>query len=326
MPQCQGLWTMRSAVTAGSAYVRTPLLVPQNRPARVQNTLCERQQKYIPACAILRLRMELSPPHGSSQMWKLTLAYDGTDFHGWQVQPGLPTIQGELAAAIERVCGERTLPQGSGRTDTGVHALAQVASVALASPIPPANLQRALNRTLPAAIRVLEAAHAPPDFHARHSATAKRYEYRIFRGEICPPHLARYVYAMPKPLDIAAMQHAAALVVGTHDFSAFAACDPDRTTRMAETSEVDNVRTLTHSAWHQDGDLLIYTVRGNGFLHHMVRNLVGTFLEVGRGRRRVAAIPELVASRNRMAAGATAPARGLFLHSVFYADSSATLS
>jgi tRNA pseudouridine38-40 synthase len=269
--------------------------------------------------------MELSTPHEAMQMWKLTLAYDGTDFHGWQVQPGLITIQGELAAAIERVCGEETLPQGSGRTDAGVHALAQVASVALQSPIPPVNLQRALNRTLPAAIRVLEAAHGAPGFDARHSAIAKQYEYRIFRGEICPPHVARYAYAMPRPLDIAVMQQAGALVIGTHDFSAFAAFDPDRATRMAENPELNNIRILTHSAWREEGDLLVYTVRGNGFLHHMVRNLVGTFLEVGRGRRPVTDIPDLIASRNRTAAGATAPARGLFLHSVMYPDSSATL-
>jgi tRNA pseudouridine38-40 synthase len=271
--------------------------------------------------------MELSPPNKSSQNWKLTLAYDGTDFHGWQVQPGLVTIQGELAAAIERICGERTLPQGSGRTDAGVHALAQVASVALEAPIPPANLQRALNRTLPAAIRVLQAAHATPDFHARHSAIAKQYEYRIFRGGICPPHQARYIYAMPRSLDIPAMQQAAALVIGTHDFSAFAAFDPDRATRIAENPDIhNNVRILTRSAWREDGDLLIYSVRGNGFLHHMVRNLVGTFLEVGRGRRGVADITELIASRNRMAAGATAPAPGLFLHSVEYPETGATLS
>jgi tRNA pseudouridine38-40 synthase len=255
-----------------------------------------------------------------TQMWKLVLAYDGTDFHGWQVQPGLATIQGELAAAIERVCGERTLPQGSGRTDAGVHAMAQVASVALQAPIPPANLLRALNRTLAPAIRVLEATHAHAGFHARHSATGKQYEYRIYRGEICPPTLARYVYALPRPLDIRAMQQAAPLILGTHDFSAFAAMDPDRTARMAEEAGIDNVRTLTHSAWHEDGDLLIYTVGGSGFLHHMVRNLVGTFLEIGRGQRSAANMPALIASGDRTAAGATAPARGLFLHSVNYRD------
>ncbi|HEY3990490.1 MAG TPA: tRNA pseudouridine(38-40) synthase TruA [Acidobacteriaceae bacterium] len=261
----------------------------------------------------------------NAQMWKLVLAYDGTDFHGWQVQPELRTIQGELAAALEHVCGERTLPQGSGRTDAGVHALAQVASVALESQIPPPNLLRALNRALPPSIRVLEARHAPAGFHARHSAIAKQYEYRIYRGEICPPELARYVFALAWPLDIAAMQQAASLVLGTHDFSSFAAVDPDRAARMAEDSAIDNIRTLTRSSWQADGDLLVYTVRGNGFLHHMVRNLVGTFLEVGRGRRHAAGLPELLAARNRTAAGATASARGLFLHSVSYAESGATL-
>jgi tRNA pseudouridine38-40 synthase len=275
--------------------------------------------------------MELLPSHVTSshaQMWKLVLAYDGTDFHGWQVQPGLRTIQGEMSAAIEHVCGEPTLPQGSGRTDAGVHALAQVASVAIKSPIPAPNLLRALNRALPPSIRVLDAAHVSPSFHARHSAIAKQYEYRIYRGEICPPQLARYVFALAWPLDIAAMRKAAPLVLGTHDFSSFAAADPDRTARMAADPEIDNVRTLTHSAWREQDDLLIYTVRGNGFLHHMVRNLVGTFLEIGRKQRSSTDLPQLLASRNRTAAGATAPARGLFLHSVSYtdpADTGATL-
>ncbi len=251
-------------------------------------------------------------------MWKLTLAYDGTDFHGWQVQPGLATIQGELAAALARVTGEPVLPQGSGRTDAGVHALAQVASIALHARIPPASLLRALNRTLPAPIRLLAAEHALPNFHARHSATGKQYEYRIYRGEMCPPTLCRYVYALAWPLDVAAMTQTAAFVLGTHDFSSFAAVDPDRSARMQEDAEISNERTLTHSAWHEAGDMLIYTVKGSGFLHHMVRNLVGTFLEVGRGQRAASSLPGLLALRDRGSAGATAPARGLFLHSVDY--------
>jgi len=142
--------------------------------------------------------------------WKLVLAYDGTEFHGWQVQPGHPTVQGVLRDALARITGEDVLPQGSGRTDAGVHALGQVASFALAAPIPEANLARALNRILPAAIRVLSAARVASDFHARHSARAKTYEYRIFRSEICPPWLARYVYAWNAPLDVDAMQLATA--------------------------------------------------------------------------------------------------------------------
>src|SRR5580658_6243197 len=161
-------------------------------------------------------------------VWKLVLAYDGTEFHGWQVQPDRVTVQGELRDALAKVTGEDVLPQGSGRTDAGVHALGQVASFALAAPIPEANLARALNRTLPASIRVLSAARVTSDFHARHSAQAKTYEYRIFRGEICPPWQARYVYALNAPLDVDAMQRAADRVCGEHDFLSFAASDPER--------------------------------------------------------------------------------------------------
>ncbi|HUY81321.1 MAG TPA: tRNA pseudouridine(38-40) synthase TruA [Acidobacteriaceae bacterium] len=251
--------------------------------------------------------------------WKLTLAYDGTDFHGWQVQPGLITIQGELASAIERVTSEWTLPQGSGRTDAGVHARAQVASFALAAPIPPQNLLRALNRTLPSPIRVLTAEHAAPDFHARHSVRSKTYEYRLFRGEICPPWLTRYVYALNWPLDVEKMQQAASLIIGEHDFTSFAATDPDLSQRQSGPEpQPGNVRTLVSSCWIEEADLLIYKVRGNGFLHHMVRNLVGTFLDVGRGHIAPADIPAILSRRSRSAAGATAPARGLFLDSVEY--------
>jgi tRNA pseudouridine38-40 synthase len=256
----------------------------------------------------------------SAQNWKLTLAYDGTDFHGWQLQPEKATVQGELAAAIERVTGERVLPQGSGRTDAGVHALGQVASFAMHAPIPPANLARALNRTLPAAIRILQAEHAPAEFHARHSAVAKTYTYRLFRRDVCPPFLARYVCAVHGALDVDAMRSAAAAVLGEHDFSSFAATDPDRAQRIAQ-QEANNVRCITRSEWDEpESGLLVYTVSGSGFLHHMVRNLVGTFLEVGRGQRSPQGTAELLRIRNRSAAGATAPARGLFLHSVTYLE------
>jgi tRNA pseudouridine38-40 synthase len=255
--------------------------------------------------------------------WKLTLAYDGTDFHGWQIQPDRPTVQGELAAAIERITGERILPQGSGRTDAGVHARAQVASFDLSAPIPPANLHRALNRALPAAIRVLSAQHADPEFHARHSVRAKTYEYRIYHGEICPPWLARYVYALNWPLDVDPMQAAANAVIGEHDFTSFAATDPDLTARSCDAPSEDgasgNVRTIHASTFAQeDGDLLVYRVRGNGFLHHMVRNLVGTFLDVGRGHIGPGDVRRILEARSRSAAGATAPARGLWLESVEY--------
>jgi tRNA pseudouridine38-40 synthase len=265
----------------------------------------------------------------SMQTWRVTLAYDGTDFRGWQVQPGIPTIQGELQAALGRVTGEAPLPQGSGRTDAGVHALAQVASFALRAPIPPDNLHRALNRTLPLSIRILEARTVPSTFHARHSAVAKTYEYRVFREGTCLPFLARYVYACPWSLDVEALERAAQLFQGEHDFLSFAATDPDLTTRNREVDENPGereektpVRTLYSSSWEQRqteaGALLVYRVRGNGFLHHMVRNLVGTMVDVGRGLIKAEAIPGILEARSRSAAGPTAPARGLFLHSVEY--------
>jgi tRNA pseudouridine38-40 synthase len=257
-----------------------------------------------------------------TSVWKLVLAYDGTDFYGWQVQPGLATVQGELRDALARVTGEEVLPQGSGRTDAGVHALGQVASFSLAAPIPEANLARALNRTLPASIRVLSAAQVKDDFHARHSAQSKTYEYRIFRGEICPPWQARYVYALPAALDIDAMQRAAGKVCGEHDFLSFAASDPDRLERDGNSTAGDSVRFLHASQWVDEpaAQLLVYRVRGTGFLHHMVRNLVGTFLEVGRGNVRETEIPAILEARSRERAGPTAPARGLFLVRVEYLE------
>jgi tRNA pseudouridine38-40 synthase len=271
----------------------------------------------------------------SQQNWKLTLAYDGTDFSGWQIQPGETTVQGELQAALGRVTGESPLPQGSGRTDAGVHALGQVASFALQSPIPPGNLARALNRTLPPSIRILEAIHVPEAFHARHSAVAKTYEYRVFREAICPPFLDRYVLACAWPMDFDDLQAAARAFEGEHDFLSFAATDPDLATRgtsvleakqIAELPKIGRttVRTIFSSGWEQqrteNGELLVYRARGNGFLHHMVRNLVGTMLDVGRGRLGPEEIPEMLAARARAAAGPTAPARGLFLHTVEYGE------
>jgi tRNA pseudouridine38-40 synthase len=259
-------------------------------------------------------------------MWKLTLAYDGTGFAGWQIQPGQVTIQGELQAALGRVTGETPLPQGSGRTDAGVHALAQVASFALAVPIPPDNLVRALNRTLPTSIRILEARIVPATFHARHSAIAKTYEYRVLPAAslTCSPFLARYVYACSRPLDLAALHAAAAHLLGKHDFRSFAANDDDLTARDADDNAEprSTVRTIHSSAWEERpseaGTLLVYRVRGNGFLHHMVRNLAGAMIDIGRGFQSAGAIPAILAARSRSAAGPTAPARGLFLHSVEY--------
>ena len=246
---------------------------------------------------------------------KLTIAYDGTDFAGWQVQPDTATIQGTLASAIGRITGEKVLPQGSGRTDAGVHALAQVASFELASRIPAEGLVVALNDTLPASIRVLRAEEVADAFHARKSARAKTYRYRIFRDAICLPFAARYVWHYPYPLNEGAMSDAAPLIEGEHDFTSFAAADPERGREM---EGVSNVRRIFSSQWRRDGSELIYEVRGNGFLHHMVRNLVGTFLLVGKGTLKPEDITAILEARDRSKAGATAPARGLYLVGVEY--------
>ena len=248
---------------------------------------------------------------------KIVLAYDGSDFSGWQVQPDAATIQGTLASAIGRVTGEKVLPQGSGRTDAGVHALAQVATFATESSIPARNLVKALNDALPPSIRILEATEAPPDFHARRSARAKTYRYRIFRGAICSPFLARYVWHYPYPLDEDAMRQAAGFVIGEYDFTSFAAVDSER---GREDETISNVRRIFASTWERanEDEELVYSVRGSGFLHHMVRNLVGTFVLVGKSTLRPQDITEILAARNRSAAGATAPASGLYLVSVEY--------
>jgi tRNA pseudouridine38-40 synthase len=246
---------------------------------------------------------------------KLTLAYDGHDFAGWQVQPDRLSIQGTLVSAFEHLTGEKTLPQASGRTDAGVHALAQIATVSIASPIPATNLVRALNDILPRSIRVLNIQEAPPGFHARHSAVAKTYRYHIFRGAICSPFQARYVYHHPYPLDESQMIASASLVQGQHDFTSFAAVDPES---RKEGLEPNNIRTIFLSTWHRQSDELIYTVRGNGFLHHMVRNLVGMFLLVGKGTLKKEDVLRILDLRDRSAAAATAPASGLFLVNVEY--------
>lgn len=246
---------------------------------------------------------------------KLTLSYDGTDFSGWQVQPETATVQGTLASAIGRITGEKVLPQASGRTDAGVHALGQVVTFATESSVPTENFQKALNDNLPASVRVLRVEEAAADFHARHSAKAKTYRYRIYRAAICPPFTARYVWHFPYPLDETAMAGAAALVIGEHDFTSFAAADPER---GRESEWPSNVRKIFASSWERVGEEFVYTVRGSGFLHHMIRNLVGTFILVGKGTLKPEDITKILAAKDRSAAGPTAPANGLYLVNVEY--------
>ncbi len=241
---------------------------------------------------------------------KLTLGYDGTDFRGWQVQPGLPSIQAEMLRALEQVTGEPVNIEVSGRTDAGVHAIGQVASFTTNSAIPCENLVKAVNRWLPHTIRVYTAEERDPGFHARFNAVAKTYRYRIYRGWICPPERWRYVHQFPYPLDLPEMHAAAARFEGTHDFTSF--------TSPEELPSGSCERLIHHSRLTEGDGELAYEVRGSGFLHHMVRNMIGTLIEVGKGNRRAPDIARIIAARDRQVAGPSAPSKGLWLVDVEY--------
>jgi tRNA pseudouridine38-40 synthase len=243
---------------------------------------------------------------------RFTLAWDGTDYHGWQVQPGLTTIQGTLEEIIGGMEGKPVHVEASGRTDAGVHARAQVAAVSLANPIPADNFCRAVNRLLPPSIRVLQAVEAPADFHPRFDAVAKTYRYTMHRAAICSPFEWRYVHHYPYPLDEAAMIRAAPLFEGERDFTAFAASD------NRDDEGKSKVRRIFLSAMERSGNLLVYTVRGSGFLKHMVRNMAGTLIETGRGNIDERGIAALFAPDIGRKGGPTAPAKGLTLDSVDY--------
>ena len=266
--------------------------------------------------------------------WKLTLTYNGSQFHGWQVQPGLVTVQGVLAQALTRLTGEVVLPQGAGRTDAGVHALAQVASFSLQAPLPAQNLLRALNRVFPNGLRALVAEEVSESFHARHSARRKVYEYRLFERrtrdgdlaceQICSPFLAPFVWDCRWPVTLERLQAAAACFVGTRDFSAMAAHGREGREPLVGKGRLQSapnpVKTIHSSTWFRQDGLLCYRVCGSGFLHHMVRNLVGTMVDVGRGSLEVEQLPRILASRDRKEAGPTAPASGLYLMEVQYGE------
>jgi tRNA pseudouridine38-40 synthase len=243
---------------------------------------------------------------------RITVSYDGTDFHGWQVQPGLPTVQGAIQAVLAEIEGATVHVCASGRTDAGVHALAQVAAFQLSNPIPLPNLRKALNRLLPRDIRVLAIEPAPENFHPRYAAHAKTYEYRILRSETCPPFDRRYVHHHPYPLDEARIMELAPLLEGSHDFSAFAASDE------RDQEGHSKVRQVFSSVAERRGDLLVYTVRGSGFLKHMVRNIVGVLLEGGKGNLGHDDLRARLEPGCKIPAGPTAPARGLFLVNVEY--------
>lgn len=272
---------------------------------------------------------------------KLTLAYDGTDFHGWQTQPGQPTIQSALTDVIERITREHVTVHAAGRTDAGVHALGQAAHFRTQAALSPEEFQRALNALLPREIRVIAAETAAPDFHARWHALGKTYCYRFYRARVLPPFLWRYVLHDPFPLDYEAMREAALLFEGEHDFTSFAAStgseedDRDRTVeRVIYRSEVlrGDDKNLPAAAFAALGiarpgpEEWVYVVRGRSFLRYMVRKISGTLIDVGRGRLSVADAAELFALRDRSRSGPTLPPQGLFLVSVEYPDAAQSLA
>ena len=255
---------------------------------------------------------------------KLTLAYDGTRFVGWQRQADGESIQGLLENALARFEGVPVTVHGAGRTDAGVHALGQVASASVTFTHPAATIVRALNAQLPENIRVVDIADAAPDFHARFSARSKTYRYQIRAGTVGDPFTRAFVWQLPEALNVAAMTDAAAALVGRHDFAVF---------QSAGTEVASTVRTIFRSEFstaepseRPDGferserveRLLVYEVAADGFLRHMVRAIVGTLVEIGRGWRSAESMAQLIEQGTRAQAGATAPPHGLFLVSVDY--------
>ncbi len=247
---------------------------------------------------------------------RLLVAYDGTRYCGWQRQENGPTIQAALEDALAplfsgRAGGARKVPSvhGAGRTDAGVHALGQVASVAGETTLSTGEILRALNAQLDRDIRVLDVADAPAGFNARFNATGKTYRYRIATGPVVSPFLHRFVWHRPDRLDVPAMRQAATGILGRHDFSVF---------KSAGSTVLDSVRTLDRLDLLECGDELVCEVHGDGFLHHMVRAIIGTLMDVGVGRREPSSMAVLIGSRDRGLAGETAPAQGLTLVSVDY--------
>lgn len=252
---------------------------------------------------------------------KLTLQYDGTDFSGWQAQArGERTVQAVLGGGISRLTGEKPRLAAAGRTDAGVHALGQVACFRTASRLPAATIKRALNALLPPDLRVASAVEVDEAFHPRYSAVGKRYFYLIANTDFVSPFAGRYAWRLPSALDLRAMKDAAGRLEGEHDFRAFmgAGSGVKGTVRRITRLAVERKKSLAFLGARLDGGFIKVTVEGTGFLRHMARNIVGTLAEVGRGRLGPESVGDIIESGDRGAAGPTAPARGLFLESVFY--------
>lgn len=255
---------------------------------------------------------------------KLTIAYDGAAFHGWQFQPGVSTIQGTINDAARKITQEKIVAHGASRTDAGVHALGQVAHFKTHSSLSAAEMQRALNALLPPAIRIIAAEEVGHDFHSRWLSESKTYRYRIYRGRVLPPFEHRRVLHYPWPLDEQAMARAARLFEGEHDFSSFAASSG------SEDDDRDrNMRRVVYSSeisGEPGGNEIAYLVRGQSFLRYMVRKMVGTLIEVGRGRLDPADIPQLFELRDRSRSGPTVPPEGLYLVALEYPDPTDSLA
>jgi tRNA pseudouridine38-40 synthase len=243
--------------------------------------------------------------------FKLIIAYDGTDFHGWQIQSNRPTIQGEIVNVLRRITQENVQLHGAGRTDAGVHA---VGSFRTQSSLSSGEFQRALNSLLPPTIRIVAAEEVGPDFNARWSARGKIYRYRLYRGKVVPPMIWRYVLHYPFPLDEDAMRDASARFVGMHDFASFAASTGSEEDDKERSTEREIYATeLVRSS---DGEELVFTVRGRSFLRYMVRKIVGTLLDVGRGKLNPDDVDRLFDMKDRSKSGPTVPPQGLCMVSV----------
>jgi tRNA pseudouridine38-40 synthase len=240
---------------------------------------------------------------------KLTLCYDGTDFHGWQRQPDLRTVQRVVEEALEHLTGVRPATTASGRTDAGVHALGQAVHFLTASRHSTETFVRALNALMPRDVRVLDAAEMPQSFHATLDAKSKRYRYAIDNARIASPFQLRYRWHVPLPLDVAAMSRAGEVLLGRHDFRSFETDWPNR---------MSSVRTIGDLAVERQGDTVTIEVEADGFLYNMVRSIAGTLVLVGSGKRPESWVADVLAAQSRVEAGPTAPPQGLFLLVVRY--------
>jgi tRNA pseudouridine38-40 synthase len=240
---------------------------------------------------------------------KLTLEYDGSNYSGWQLQPRHDSIQGRIETALERIFAAPVRVFGSGRTDAGVHARGQVASISIPRPFDPDELQRALNSILPADIVILDISPAPDDFDPRRAARARVYEYRVLNRKVASAFEYRYSWLVRDQLDLAAMNCAAQVFVGEHDFAAF---------RSLGTEVRTTIRRVSSSEWTLEGDVLLYHVEANSFLRHMVRAMVAAMVDVGRGKLTADKVAAILAGLDRGAAPANAPPGGLYLVEVRY--------